>query len=101
MANLAQLVELLICNQWVGGSSPSVGTIKKTSLYGGFFLWYKFLGLEPRRARTDRKHRCSGVFVASGDGLSPSKQAYTKCARHTNRTPQVPQIGSSKKVLPI
>lgn len=66
-----------------------------------FFLWYKFLGLEPKRARTNRKHRCSGVFVVSGDGLSPSKQAYAKCARHTNRTPQVPQIGSSKKVLPI
>jgi hypothetical protein len=26
-ADLAQLVELLICNQWVGGSSPSVGTM--------------------------------------------------------------------------
>ena len=36
-ADLAQLVELLICNQWVGGSSPSVGTIKKASHRGGFF----------------------------------------------------------------
>ena len=70
---------------------------KKNLLIRRFFLWYKFLGLEPKRARTDRKHRCSGVFVVSGDGLSPSKQAYAKCARHTNRTPQVPQIGSSKK----
>lgn len=26
-ADLAQLVELLICNQWVGSSSLSVGTI--------------------------------------------------------------------------
>ena len=26
-ADIAQLVELLICNQWVLGSSPSVGTI--------------------------------------------------------------------------
>jgi hypothetical protein len=25
-AGLAQLVEQLICNQWVGGSSPSAGT---------------------------------------------------------------------------
>ena len=91
----------VVCNQWVGGSSPSVGTIKKNLLIRRFFLWYEFLGLEPKRTRTDRKHRCSGVFVVSGDGLSPSKQAYAKCARHTNRTPQVPQIGSSKKVLPI
>lgn len=28
IANIAQLVELLICNQWVGSSSLSVGTIK-------------------------------------------------------------------------
>ena len=28
---------ILICNQWVGGSSPSVGTIKKASYRGGFF----------------------------------------------------------------
>ena len=26
-AGLAQLVEQLICNQWVGGSNPSSGTI--------------------------------------------------------------------------
>ncbi len=26
MASVAQLVELLICNQWVGGSSPSAGS---------------------------------------------------------------------------
>ena len=28
-ADIAQLVELLICNQWVRGSSPCVGTITK------------------------------------------------------------------------
>lgn len=28
MAGLAQLVEQLICNQWVGGSNPSSGTSK-------------------------------------------------------------------------
>ena len=28
IADLAQLVELLICNQWVGSSSLSVGTIE-------------------------------------------------------------------------
>ena len=27
----------VVCNQWVGGSSPSVGTIKKASRRGGFF----------------------------------------------------------------
>ena len=26
-ASVAQLVELLICNQWVGGSSPSAGSM--------------------------------------------------------------------------
>ena len=25
-ADIAQLVEQLICNQWVGGSNPSIGT---------------------------------------------------------------------------
>ena len=29
-AGLAQLVEQLICNQWVGGSNPSSGTIPKS-----------------------------------------------------------------------
>ena len=28
-ASVAQLVELLICNQWVGGSSPFAGSISK------------------------------------------------------------------------
>ena len=28
VASVAQLVELLICNQWVGGSSPSAGSRK-------------------------------------------------------------------------
>ena len=38
-ADIAQLVELLICNQWVGSSSLSVGTIKtKMHLYGAFFV---------------------------------------------------------------
>ena len=46
-ADLAQLVELLICNQWVGGSSPSVGTIKKPPKAEAFFMVLIFLGLEP------------------------------------------------------
>ena len=37
-ADIAQLVELLICNQWVGSSSLSIGTIKKASVYRGFFV---------------------------------------------------------------
>ena len=28
-ASVAQLVELLICNQWVGGSSPFAGSIRQ------------------------------------------------------------------------
>ena len=43
-ADLAQLVEQLICNQWVGGSSPSVGTIKKASQSGGFFYGFNIFG---------------------------------------------------------
>ena len=45
MANLAQLVELLICNQWVGGSSPSVGTIKKSPYTEVFFYGINFWDL--------------------------------------------------------
>ena len=38
-ADIAQLVELLICNQWVGSSSLSVGTIKtKIAPCGAFFV---------------------------------------------------------------
>ena len=44
-ADIAQLVELLICNQWVGSSSLSVGTIKKTA-NGGFFVYKEPLKLE-------------------------------------------------------
>lgn len=60
-----------------------------------------FLGLEPKRARTDRKHRCSGVFVVNGKSLLPSKQTFVMCARHTNPNSPSPSAGSSKKVLPI
>ncbi len=41
-ASVAQLVELLICNQWVGGSSPFAGSrMEKIYLedYGRFFWW--------------------------------------------------------------
>lgn len=44
-ADIAQLVELLICNQWVGSSSLSVGTIKKPP-NGGFFVYKEQLKLE-------------------------------------------------------
>lgn len=41
-ASVAQLVELLICNQWVGGSSPFAGSRMK-EIYleddGRFFWW--------------------------------------------------------------
>ncbi len=46
-ADLAQLVELLICNQWVGGSSPSVGTIKKSPYTEVFFYGMNFWDLNP------------------------------------------------------
>ena len=34
-ADVAQLVEQLICNQLVGGSSPSVGSVKYKVIYCG------------------------------------------------------------------
>ncbi len=37
-ADIAQLVELLICNQWVGSSSLSVGTIKNPPFAEDFFV---------------------------------------------------------------
>ena len=43
-AGVAQLVEQLICNQQVGGSSPSTGSItygKQSSEYGGIPEWPK------------------------------------------------------------
>jgi hypothetical protein len=40
-ASVAQLVELLICNQWVGGSSPSAGSSVNSCLYGGVPEWSK------------------------------------------------------------
>ncbi len=44
------------------------------------------LGSEPERARADRKHQSSGVFVASGERLLMSKQATAMGANVTNRT---------------
>lgn len=42
-ADLAQLVELLICNQWVGGSSPSIGTSFKPLVFQGFLFYLAYL----------------------------------------------------------
>ena len=44
-ADLAQLVEQLICNQWVGGSSPSVGTSLQALEIQGLFLLLGLLNL--------------------------------------------------------
>ena len=41
LASVAQLVELLICNQWVGGSSPSAGSSVDSWFYGGVPEWSK------------------------------------------------------------
>ncbi len=40
-AGVAQLVEQLICNQQVGGSSPSTSSNHHTNLYGRFPEWPK------------------------------------------------------------
>ena len=54
-ADVAQLVERLICNQRVGGSSPFVGSIRFVH-WKLFFKWVSiFLG--------------RGARVAKGDGL--------------------------------
>lgn len=42
-ADLAQLVELLICNQWVRGSSPCVGTSFQALEIQGLFLLFSLL----------------------------------------------------------
>ena len=48
------------------------------------------LGSEPERARANRKHQSSGVFVASGERLLMSKQATAQRANVTNRTHRSP-----------
>ena len=47
------------------GSSPAADAIKTSRLYGGFFCGINNKGLEPERARTDRKPPVE-VFVVSG-----------------------------------
>lgn len=42
-ADLAQLVELLICNQWVGSSSLSIGTSFKPLVFQGFLFYLAYL----------------------------------------------------------
>lgn len=42
-ADIAQLVELLICNQWVGSSSLSVGTSFQALVIQGLFLLFSLL----------------------------------------------------------
>ena len=65
---MAQLVEQLICNQQVGGSSPSTGSID-SAIYGGIPEWPKgadcksvssaFGGSNPP-SPTNKKHHPSG-----------------------------------------
>ena len=68
-ASVAQLVELLICNQWVGGSSPFAGSIRQISLNknkGGVPEWPK---------GTD----CKSVGEAFGGSNPPPTTSLNKC----------------------
>ena len=59
-ADISQLVEQLICNQWVGSSSLSVGTNKKNRLLGRFFLLVSREGIElPTHLGRGEEKNCS------------------------------------------
>ena len=48
-AGVAQLVEHLICNQRVGGSSPFAGSTKHLAGYAGVVEWLMAPGCKPGR----------------------------------------------------
>lgn len=74
-ADIAQLVELLICNQWVGSSSLSVGTIKPL-VFQGLFLYSDVGRLLPGRNRT------AGAFFLFISELRPARrQGHAYCCR--------------------
>ena len=58
IAGLAQLVEHLICNQRVGGSSPSTGTIRFRLRYSEIALASEDVGLEKRMSRCNEQSEC-------------------------------------------
>ena len=75
LAGVAQLVEQLICNQQVGGSSPSTGSTtygKQSSEYGGIPEWPKgadcksvvsdFGGSNPPSPTKIRTFQCGFLF---------------------------------------
>ena len=65
-AGVAQLVEQLICNQQVGGSSPSTGSNQTATEYGGFPEWPK---------GTD----CKSAGYAFGGSNPPSPTKSPEC----------------------
>lgn len=66
-ANIAQLVELLICNQWVGSSSLSVGTIKKSPFYGGFFNGFRQRPRTHERREFDKEEQARRKYRRTCD----------------------------------
>ena len=74
-AGIAQLVEQLICNQQVGGSSPSTGSTQKQSEYGGIPEWpkgtdcksaaYSFGGSNPPSPTNEKDIAFGGVFFVA------------------------------------
>ena len=66
-AGVAQLVEQLICNQQVGGSSPSTGSNQTRTSYGGVPEWPKGTDCKSAAFRFDGSNpssptKCCGLF---------------------------------------
>ena len=85
-AGVAQLVEQLICNQQVGGSSPSTSSTKLKISYGRVPEWPKgadcksvvsdFGGSNPPSPTTpEQSQLCSGVFLCPRQKTSSSATA--------------------------
>ena len=87
-AGVAQLVEQLICNQQVGGSSPSTSSTISVSEYGRFPEWPKgadcksvvndFGGSNPPPPTKRQSIERYSVFVCAQDKKSPCQRKFEK-----------------------
>ena len=66
-AGIAQLVEQLICNQQVGGSSPSTSSKKGRIVRKDGSSFFICNGLEPERVCGKEKVACGKFFPQSGE----------------------------------
>ena len=109
-AGVAQLVEQLICNQQVGGSSPSTSSTISTREYGRFPEWPKgadcksvvndFGGSNPPPpTKEESTNLCSLLFCAENKSPYQGKlekpcqpvPALSVAARHLSRREKTPQ----------